>query len=181
MNSTDNSTKQGLWYALRVTYNRELKVKAELDSLGIRNFVPMQYKRVELKGVLVKKLVPIIHNLIFVFMDEGSMKEYKATTTMPVRYIMNRETRRPLTVPQRQMDSFMAIAGTYDENIVYLNPKPGDFAVGDRVRVMGGIFEGAEGVLTRVKGDRRVVVNIEGVVAVASAFIHPSFLEKIDK
>ena len=45
---------------------------------------------------------------------------------------------------------------------------------------MAGVFEGAEGVLVRVKGDRRVVVAIEGLVAVATTFIHPSMLEKIN-
>ena len=32
------------WFPMRVTYQREMKVKAELDRLGIENFVPMRYK-----------------------------------------------------------------------------------------------------------------------------------------
>ena len=35
------------WFPMRVTYQREMKVKAELDRLGIENFVPMRYKVVE--------------------------------------------------------------------------------------------------------------------------------------
>ena len=35
------------WYPMRVTYGREMKVKAELDRLGIENFVPMRYRIVE--------------------------------------------------------------------------------------------------------------------------------------
>ncbi len=169
------------WYALRVTYNRELKVKEELDRRGITCFVPMQYKRVERDGRLFKKLVPSVHNLIFVSLEPEQMKEYKATTAMPVRYIINPGTRRPVTVPKREMENFMAIAGTHDEKLIYLNPDPGDFSQGDRVRILGGIFKGAEGVFVRVKGDRRVVVNIAGVVAVATTFIHPSMLEKIEE
>ena len=30
------------WFPMRVTYQREMKVKAELDRLGIENFVPME-------------------------------------------------------------------------------------------------------------------------------------------
>ena len=45
--------------------------------------------------------------------------------------------------------------------------------------MLGGIFEGAEGTLLRIKGDRRVVVSIPGVIAVATANIHASLLEKI--
>ena len=51
---------------------------------------------------------------------------------------------------------------------------------GDKVRITGGIFSGVEGVFVRVKGDRRVVVSIQGIMAVATAFIHPSLIEKIE-
>lgn len=33
-----------VWFPMRVTYSRELKVKAELDRLEIENFIPMTYK-----------------------------------------------------------------------------------------------------------------------------------------
>jgi len=182
MDETAKISEQAVWYAIRVTYNREMKVKAELDGLGIRNFVPMQYKAQERNGRLVKRLVPSVHNLIFIHVEPSRMRQYKETTALPIRYIMRREPngrREPITVPQQQMDSFIAVAGTYDEQLIYLNPEPGDFSQGDRVRILGGPFEGAEGVFVRVKGDRRVVVSIEGVVAVATTFIHPSLIEKI--
>ena len=168
-----------LWYPLRVTYNRELKVKADLDALGVTNFVPMQYRREERNGRMVKRLVPSVHNLIFVKMTPSKMTEYKKTTALPIRYIMNRETRRPITVPEQEMENFIRVAGTYEEKLVYLNPDPGDFAKGERVRVIGGPFAGTEGIFIRVKGDRRVLINIPGVVAVASTFIHPSMIENI--
>jgi len=179
-NNNTKTAEAKVWYPLRVTYNRELKVKDDLDALGIRNFVPMQYRREERNGVMVKRLVPSIHNLIFVHLEPAAMREYKATTAMPVRYIMNHETHRPLIVPDRQMENFIKVAGTYEEQIIYLNPNPGDFSKGERVRIIGGVFAGAEGVFVRVKGDRRVVVNIEGVVAVATTYVHPSMIEKID-
>ena len=47
------------------------------------------------------------------------------------------------------------------------------------VYVVGGIFEGVEGVVIRVKGDRRVSVCIKGIMAVATAYIHPSLIELI--
>ena len=175
--------KKGLekkvWYAIRVTYNRELKVKEDLDSRGITNFVPMQYRREERNGVMVKRLVPSVHNLIFIHITPSDMKEYKMTTDLPIRYIMNRETHKPIIVPSREMENFIKVAGTYNEKLIYLNPDPGDFAKGERVRIIGGAFAGAEGVFVRVKGDRRVIVNVEGLVAVATTFVHPSMIEKI--
>ena len=175
-----NETTEKLWYAIRVTYNRELKVKADLDERGIQNFVPMQYKHIRKGGKIMKKLVPTIHNLIFVLIDKKSMVEYKATTTLPIRYIMDREKNVPMVIPRRQMDNFIAVAGSYDEQLIYIENDPGLLKKGDKVRVLGGIFEGAEGTLKRIKGDRRVVVSIPGVIAVATANIHASLLEKIE-
>ena len=171
--------EEKLWYAIRVTYHRELKVKEDLDARGITNFVPMQYRREERNGVMVKRLVPSVHNLIFIHITPSDMKEYKMTTDLPIRYIMDRETRKPIIVPTSQMENFIKVAGTYDEKLIYLNPNPGDFAKGERVRIIGGAFAGAEGVFVRVKGDRRVLINVEGLVAVATTFVHPSMIEKI--
>lgn len=168
-----------VWYAIRVTYNRELKVKAELDARGITNFVPMQYRREERKGVMVNRLVPSVHNLIFINITPSGMREYRETTAMPIRYIMDREHHKPITVPNHEMENFIRVAGTYKEDLIYLNPEPGDFSEGERVRIIGGEFEGAEGIFVRIKRDRRVLINIPGVVAVATTHVHLSMLEKI--
>jgi len=171
-----------VWYAIRVTYNRELRVKADLDERGIENFVPMQYRREERNGQMVKRLVPSVHNLIFIHIEPSRMKEYKMTTDLPIRYIMSRSTdgsSKPITVPDHEMENFIKVAGTYDEKLIYLNPDPGDFSKGERVRIIGGMFAGAEGTFVRVKGDRRVLINVPGVVAVATTYIHMSMIEKI--
>ena len=174
--------EDAVWYAIRVTYNRELKVKDDLDARGIECFVPMQYRREERNGVMVKRLVPSVHNLIFIKLKPSEMTEYKRSTELPIRYIMSRKTdgtSKPITVPTREMENFIKVAGTYEEKLIYLNPEPGDFAKGERVRIIGGMFAGAEGIFVRFKGDRRVVINVEGIVAVATTFIHPSMIEKI--
>lgn len=157
-----------------------MKVKRELDSINIENFLPMKSK-IKFRGdKKIKELVPAIHNLIFVHITKERLKEYKATTSLPIRYIMNRETREPITIPDSQMSNFIAVAGNIAEQIVYLEPNLSNFKKGDKVKVIGGVFEGAEGYFMRIKGDRRVVVCISGIAAVATAFIHPSLVTKID-
>ena len=174
-----NTDKQ--WYAIRVTYNRELKVKADLDAQGIDNFIPMKYVSVMRgKERRVKKLVPAIHNLIFMLVDRATMVQYKATTTLPIRYIMNRETHQPVVIPRKQMDNFIAVAGNHSEQLLYIENDPIILHKGDKVRITGGLFEGAIGTLMRIKGNRRVVVSIPGVIAVATTDIHPSLIEKIE-
>ena len=168
------------WFAIRVTYNREMKVKRELDSLHIENFLPMTHRIVIRGERKIKELVPAIHNLIFVYITATELKSYKATTSLPIRYIMNKETHGPIVIPERQMKNFIAVAGNISEQIVYLEPNLSNFKKGDKVKIIGGVFEGAEGYFMRIKGDRRVVVCISGIAAVATAFIHPSLVTKID-
>lgn len=179
--SVAQDPEEKVWYAIRVTFNREMKVKDDLDLRGIESFIPMKYVMGTRRGRRVKKLVPSIHNLIFFHIEPSLMKEYKATTKMPIRYIMNPATKKPVVVSEREMNNFIAVAGTYEEQLEYITPKPGQFTRGDRVRIMGGPFEGAEGVLQRVKGDSRVIVSVKGLVAVATTTIHPSLLEKLPK
>ena len=52
---------------------------------------------------------------------------------------------------------------------------------GTKVRITGGEFEGQEGIFLKVKGarDRRVVIEVQGVIVVAMATIHPDLIEVI--
>lgn len=170
------------WYAVRVTYSRELFLKNYLDKENIENFIPMRYEYVTRNERRVRKLVPAIHNLVFVRSTRARMDEIKnnPVLNLPIRYIMNRETHLPIVIPDAQMRSFILVAGTYDEAVIYVEPEELNLAKGTKVRITGGVFEGAVGEFVRLRHDRRVVVNIEGVMAVATTFIHPSLVEPID-
>ena len=170
------------WYALRITYGRELALQEYLNSEGIENFIPMHYEYIVKNERRVRKLVPAVHNLVFIRSSRERIDRIKDEMgmTLPIRYIMDRESRQPIVVPTSQMRSFMAVAGSYDQQLVYLEPSAVAFRKGQRVRVTGGIFAGVEGEFIRVKNDRRVMVSIQGVMAVATTYIHPSLIEPLD-
>ena len=77
------------WFPMRVTYQREMKVKAELDRLGIENFVPMRYKVMESQNdgdsELRRVLVPAISNLIFVRSTQERLSELKRRKDLSAR------------------------------------------------------------------------------------------------
>ena len=60
-------------------------------------------------------------------------------------------------------------------------PDAPDLRKGDRVRVLTGPFEGVEGVYVRMpnRHEKRVVIKIEGVAAVATMALNASDIEKI--
>lgn len=166
------------WYALRVPYSRELKLKSFLDDAGATNFLPMKYAR---KKTGKQTLVPAIHNLLFVNAYQQEIDEIKAKLKerIEIYYMMDRAMNKPIVIPERQMQHFIAVAGTQDDRVLFLDNVPAQIGRGDRVRVIGGIFSGVEGEIMRIRRDRRVVVSVQGLMAVATAFIHPSLLERI--
>ena len=174
------------WFPMRVTYHRELKIKGYLDDLGIENYVPMHYEVVNTKEGRKRVLVPAIHNLVFIHSTQETITELKMTRQEfePLRYIIKpaREKNMAneiLRVPDYQMESFMRVASAEDERVLFLDYKDFIGKEGKRVRINEGTFAGVEGVIKRIKKNKHVVVQIEGVAAVALAFVPSSYLSII--
>ena len=172
------------WFVLRVTYQRELSAKEYLDKLHIENFIPMQtIRRRNSKGQFYQTRVAAIHNYIFIHAAKQVIDDLKAFQLPMLRYVMFPQdgTTRIMMVPEEQMRHFIAVAGSLDEQVLFLEPEDVDLSKGDRVRITGGVFEGVEGVFMRVKNarEKRVVVKINGVAAVATASIPSMLIEKI--
>lgn len=176
------------WFPMRVTYQREMKVKAELDRLGIENFVPMRYKVVESQNggdtELRRVLVPAISNLIFVRSTQERMSELKRRNEVlePLRYMMDHTATGEhtiMTVADREMENFMRVASRTDDSVMFLDNETVIGKEGKRVEIMGGAFEGVTGVIRRVKRCKRVVVEIKGVASVAIAWVPAGMLKEI--
>ena len=177
-----------MWFPMRVTYQREMKVKAELDRLGIENFVPMRYKVVESQNdgdtELRRVLVPAISNLIFVRSTQERLSELKRRNEVlePLRYMMDHTAvgeHAIMMVADREMENFMRVASRTDDSVMFLDNETVVGKEGKRVEIMGGAFEGVTGVIRRVKRCKRVVVEIEGVVSVAIAYVPAGVLKEI--
>ena len=177
-----------MWFPMRVTYQREMKVKAELDRLGIENFVPKRYKVVESQNngdtELRRVLVPAINNLIFVRSTQERVSELKRTNEVlePLRYMMDHTAAREhaiMTVADGEMENFMRVASRTDDSVMFLDDETIVGKEGKRVKIMGGVFEGVTGVIRRVKRCKRVVVEIEGVASVAIAWVPAGVLKVI--
>ena len=173
-----NKPEFPVWYAMRATYRRELDAKELLDKASIGCFIPMHY-RICVKGKQKKReFVPVIHNLIFVYAKPSEIQRVKKDIPY-LQYMMDSREGTKIVVPEEQMRRFIAVAGTYDDQLLYFKPEELNLAKGTRVRICGGDFEGQEGIFLKVKGarDRRVVVLIQGVIAVAMATISPDLIE----
>ena len=169
------------WYALKVFYNRVFDVERLLAQDGVKTYIPLRSVEMTIGNRTIRRREPAISSLMFVCQQERYVLELqqRLKNTSPLMAYFDRETKRPAIIPDREMNLFMLVTSTEDPGLVYFNEEPTDFRSGDRVHVTDGPFKGAEGYIKRVKGNRRLIVSIEGVVAVATTYIPSCFLQKI--
>ena len=171
------------WYPMRVTYHRELKIKEQLDLMGIENFVPMDYDLTDSSEGPRKTLVPAIHNLIFVHASQEVLTHLKMHRKEfdPMRYITKTSSdghKNLLYVPDRQMEDFIRIASAQDDHIIFLDTRDST-NMGRRVRITAGRFKGVEGVIKRIKKNKYFLIQIDGVAAVAITYVPSDCLEPV--
>jgi hypothetical protein len=167
------------WYALRVSYSRELKVQKALDALGVKTFVPMMWKRCQDNPD--RKLVPAVGNLCFAYSTRAALEDFIRGygEASPVHFYWDRTANRPLTVPDKAMNDFITVASTLDEDIVYVTEISAKLREGQTVMVKDGPFKGVEGKVVRIRKSRRILVELPGMLAVATTYIDPVNLEII--
>ncbi len=90
------------------------------------------------------------------------------------------DRRIPAPIPDHEMDVFRFVVTAGRQGLTVLGDDNPKYHEGDRVVVIDGPFKGAEGHVHRIKRDRRVVVAVNGVVAVALTYIHPNMLKKVE-
>lgn len=179
--SGNNTDDTPVWFAMSAPYRRELKAKEYLAARGIESFVPMTKVVVEKGRTKKSTMVPAIHNLLFVYTTKERMQQVKqGIDYLQYRTFPCNGKNRPITVPDKEMEQFIAITQARMEELTYLKPEEIDIEKGTKVRIHGGTFDGTEGVFIKIKGkrNRRVVVLIEGLAAVAiNAEISPDLIE----
>lgn len=154
---------QNNWYAFKVNYNRVQPLIDDCKKLSLEFFAP----------------VDVIKSLFFLHCDEGSMVRFVLAHRKQAWVYYNTERTRAAVIPDREMEVFRFVVTAGRDGLELLGDDRPEYHEGDRVVVTDGPFKGAEGHIKRIRRDRRLVVTIRGVVAVATTYIHPSLLKKV--
>ncbi len=175
----NNSNDLVRWFVMRA-YKSEGKAEERLsEENGLRHFIPKTYAVRVYHGVRSRRLVPVIPSLVFVRASRKQIIKFKKDNNF-IQYVMQKtgDETKYMVVPDDQMDNFIKIASHPEEKLVYFKPEEINLRKGTRVRILGGAFDGVEGLFVRTEGarDRRVVVTLEGLLAVA-AKVHPDLIE----
>lgn len=183
---SDGIAQQGQskqWFVLRVAYHHEQAAKDWLTEVGIASYLPMHYAE---KGKNSKKRrvkEPLIPNLLFVQTTQEKMDLALASPANAYlsyyydHFRTNTDgTNPPLVVPDKQMDNFIRLTSIDSDHILFVDRYQCHFKNGDHVVVTDGNFRGVEGRIARVARQQRVVVELDRIGYITTAYIPKAFL-----
>ena len=173
------------WYALRTTYGREKKAYDYLVSNNVKAFYPTikTVKNVEGQRTAVEE--SRLPNIFFAYGKEDEIKSFVYdNVNLPYlrfyyRHIHEgaRISKEPLIVPDYQIEGLKIICASQAEDIILELSEIKQFEVGQKVRIIDGIFKGVVGKVARYRGQQRVAIVIDGLLTVASAYVPRAFIE----
>lgn len=166
------------WY---IVYKGRAKRDTLIENLtkgGVEYFLP--YRSVEfLAGDQMKvKEEEVMRNLIFINTDKDIRAVANEIDGLRGPFI-DHSTARPAVVSDAEMQRFMMFLEMKNLDIRALPDPYERFKVNQKVRVRAGHFEGVEGYVFRIRGDRKLIISL-GSIAVAISGIHHSLLDPID-
>ena len=80
----------------------------------------------------------------------------------------------------KMLNNFMRVAVHEDDSVMYVDPKELEGKTGRKVMITQGVFTGVEGIITRIRRNKRVVVQLCDLAAIAITFTPPIYLKMLD-
>jgi transcription antitermination factor NusG len=138
------------------------------------------------EGPVIFERKPLVTSLVFVRADaseiqlvDARIKDELLIGRMLGFIYKTADWKGFAVIPDIQMDSFRLITLNGGPGLTFFSGDPVKFMQGDHVRVIDGPLKGAEGYIKRIKKDRRLLVCVEGVIAVATSYLPERMVEKI--
>ena len=171
------------WYALKVFYNKVFEIEKILQTEGVETYIPTEQVTIEVKGMKKHVRKVILPSLMFFRSTEEfaiGLQQKLMGRVMVYTNLEKRPNRRPAPISDEEMHNFRLVVSAGDEGLEFFADDYMQYKDGQKVRVTGGVFEGAEGVIKRIKHNRRLTVTLKGVCMVATSFIDPKWLETVE-
>lgn len=174
------------WFIGRVKSCQEKRVAEKISQQGFETFVPIQKEQHQWSDRKKWVDVLLLHGYVFFRCTEPERLELLTAIPMLVGTITDRTPqvqengqiiRKQLVVPDNQMRTFMMMCQQTFERVTFAQ---GTLMKGDWVRVTQGAWMDQEFILTEVKGQKCIAVNLHGL---GCGYMHfdSSLLERIPK
>ena len=183
-----DSTK--VWYVLKSPY-LSISIRKELDEKGFEYFLPTTFTMVGREGHKVRVERSLVLNMVFVATDNyDDLRNWVMANTAYRLMIMHQRRSAldslsnpiPVRIRDAEMQMFRKAISFYrDGEIPYVKPEEVNLEAGDEVRIIGGAFDGVEGILLSQQGKEggKVIVSLSKILAVQTLNIQPEYLQII--
>ena len=162
-NATNIKSPEIHWYAVKAFYNRSEAMCERLKNEGV--------------GIYTQRILP---SYMFIQCTQERILEIKEKYWEKLFIFFDAERKHPRAIPEDEMANFILVTSNDFEGAIFLGEDKEEYHQGDRVRVIDGQFKGAEGYIKRIKKDRKLIVSINGIAALALAHIPSQLLEKVE-
>lgn len=178
------SGEETSWFAIKIFNNRN--PQSIIDTISPDEYyIPLrQVARTNPRTGRLDVAQRPAESLMLVRLTDQRARALRQVNARPYMFYEDTDAdghRFPRAIPKRQVEIFRLVTSVDDSGLEYFSPDDAVcYAPGRRVRVKAGPFAGAEGVIKRVRGQRRLLVSIDGICAVATSYIPAPFLQPID-
>lgn len=171
------------WFVMRdlSRHNAKLPAYKLLDQMKIEIFTPMVRQLVLRQGKRIPQQVPFIRDLLFVHDSRRTLDPIvERINTLQYRFLRG-GYRTPMTVRDDEMAGFIQAVKS-SINPRFFRPQELTRAMlGKRVRIIGGPFDGREGLLQKLQGSRSKRLFIElADLLVVSVEVEPEYIQILD-
>lgn len=166
------------WFAVYKGKASRGSLTENLQKVGITYCIPTQVIQHLEGNEMVEHEEKILTNLIFIQTDQD-IATIAATVDGLKRPYIDHATEKPAVISDAEMQRFIRFLEFKNMDAKILQDPYQRFKVCQKVRVKAGDFEGTEGYVFRIRGDRKLVISL-GEMAVAISGIHHTLLEPID-
>lgn len=161
--SGDVTSDNKEWFVMRDLTRSNAKYPAykRIENMEVKVFTPMVWKLYNRQGTRLRKQVPYLHDLLFIFGTRKTVDSIvEQIPTLQYRYLRGAFC-RPMTVRCVDMERFIRAVELTNNPRYYTPAEITSDMIGRRVKIIGGPLDGYEGFLQKIRGSKTKHLLVE--------------------
>jgi transcriptional antiterminator NusG len=150
------SAENNRWYAVVCRSRHEQVVTDGLTGKGFTTFCPRILEIRKWSDRRKEVEMPLFPGYVFVRINDMSLMRLPVLQTTGVAGFVGNNMRTPLAIPDKEIEDVQTVVNQRKG----VSPYP-SLAIGQRVRILGGAFDGVEGTLMGRNGEATLVISIQ--------------------